>query len=205
MSDFAQAQYQFAPGQSVALASHGDDAGLFAEFRTEAVQNLAKTRTEGRPIFEDVPFITIHFPGDKTKKIDRPVRMEDENDVPSDPHRFPKQWAKFKAQEEQTGDGLPIQQWPPLSKSQALELKAMGVHTVEHLAELPDTALTWLGARELRTQAQAWLDKAGAHAAESRLAAENTQLREQMAAMQKQFEALAKKVDKTAGKTQPSE
>jgi hypothetical protein len=200
MSDFAQAQYQFGPGQSVALASHGDDNGLFAEFRIEAVHNPAKSREEGRAIFEDKEYITIHFPGDKTKKIDRPVQFEDDNGVPSDPARFPKQYARFKAQEEQAGDGLPVQQWPVLSKSQALEFKAMGIHTVEQLAGLPDTALNWLGARELRTQAQAWLDKAGAHAAESRLAAENAQLRERMAAMEQQIKDLADQAKKSATK-----
>lgn len=202
MSDFAQAQYQFGPGQSVALASHGSDAGLFAEFRMEAVQNAAKSREEGRAIFEEVPFITIMFPGDKTKRIDRPVKREDDVDGPSDLTRFPTQWARFQKQEEQSADGLPVQQWPALSKSQALELKAMGIHTVEHLAALPDTGLNWLGARELRTQAQAWLEKAGAHAAESRLAAENAQLREQMAAMQKQINDLADAAKKPRAKSE---
>lgn len=202
MSDFAKAQIHFSHGQTVAMASHGDDAGLFVEFRTEAVQNHAKSRDEGRAIFEDTPFITIMFPGDKTKRVDRPVKLEDDVDGPSDLTRFPKQWARFQAQEEQAGDGLPVQQWNPLSKSQALELKAMGIHTVEQLAALPDTALNWLGARELRTQAQAWLDKAGAHAAEARLAAENTQLREQMAAMQKQIDALAKAAKKTQSQSE---
>jgi hypothetical protein len=199
MSDFAQAQYQFGPGQSVTTATHGDDSGLFAEFRTEAVQNLAKTRDEGRPIFEDTPFITIHFPGDKTKRIDRPVKLDDDVDGPSDLNRFPKQWARFKANEEQAADGLPVQQWPVLSKSQALELKAMGIHTVEQMAALPETGLNWLGARELREQAKAWLDKAGAHAAEARLVAENGQLKEQLAALSHQMQELSaavKKADK---------
>jgi hypothetical protein len=198
--DFASPRYEFSPGQSVAMATHGNDAGLFAEFRMEAVQNHAKSREEGRAIFEEVPFITIMFPGDKTKQVDRPVKLEDDVDGPSDLTRFPKQWSRFQAQEEQSGDGLPVQQWPVLSKSQALELKAVGIHTVEQLAALPDTALNWLGARELRTQAQAWLEKAGAHAAESRLAAENAQLREQMAAMQKQINDLAEQAKKPRAK-----
>lgn len=200
MSDFAQAQYQFRPGQSVALAQHGDDSGLFAEFRVEAVHNPAKSRAEGRAIFEDVPFVTIHFPGDKTKKIDRPAKLEDDVDGPSDQNRFPKQWARFKAEEEQVGDGLPVQQWSVLSKSQALELKAMGIHTVEQIAGLSDTNLNWLGARELRTQAQAWLDTAVAHAAEARLSAENTQLREQVNALQQQMKDLADQMKKSTAK-----
>lgn len=203
--DFASPRYEFAPGQNVAMASHGDDAGLFAEFRMEAVQNHAKSRAEARAVFEEVPFITILFPGDKTKKVDRPVKLEDDVDGPSDLTRFPRQWARFQAQEKQAADGLPVEQWSPLSKSQALELKAMNVHTVEQLAALPDTALTWLGARDLKAQAQTWLDKAEAHAVEARLTAENTQLRELISALQLQMKELAEQAKKTNAKSKTTE
>lgn len=191
MSEFAQGQYQFNPGQNVVQVTHGSDDGLYVEFFVEAVQNAFKSKEAGHAKFDDVPHISILFPGDKTKKIVRPVKMEDDVDGPSDLTRFPRQWAKFKANEEQVADGLPIQQWPPLSKSQALELKAMNIHTVEQLAVLPDASLTWLGARELRLQAQNWIDKAGAHAVGTRLTAENNQLKEQLAAMQRQVDELA--------------
>jgi hypothetical protein len=188
---FAQAKYEFAEGQSVAYATHGDDSSLFVEFRMESVVDHAKSREEGRTIHHDVPYIKIMFPGDKTKVIDRPARLDDDgSQVPPDNLRFPRQWAKFKANEEQIPDGLPITEWPPISKSQALDLRALGIQTVEQLTELPDTALTWLGSRELREQARAWLDKAGSMAATAKLATTNARLQEQIDALQKQIKEL---------------
>lgn len=205
MNDFARPQYDFGPNQTVATVNHGSDAGLYVEFRLDAMQDHAKSQEEGRPIFIDMPFITIMFPGDKTKKIDRPVKMKDDVDGPSDPHRFPRQWEQFRAQEEQSSEGLPIQQWSILTKGQALELKAMSIHTVEQMAELPDTALTWLGARALRDQAQNWISKAGSHKVEAKLTSENEQLKSQVEAMQQQIKDLAARIDapdsKPAAKT----
>ncbi len=44
-----------------------------------------------------------------------------------------------------------------MTKSEAMEFKALNIHTVEQLAGLPDTALNWLGGRQRRDQAQKWL------------------------------------------------
>lgn len=185
---FAAATHNLQGAQTVGMASHGNDSGLFVEFSTRPVQMDFKSREAGRPIFEDVNFITIDFPGDKTKRVDRPVRMEEEGGAPPDPVRFPRQWQAFQNQLEQTGAGMPITEWPPLTKSQALELKAIKIHTVEALAAMPDSALTWLGARDLRAKAQAWLKTAVDHAGESRLQAVVDQLTAQNQALQKQID-----------------
>lgn len=194
MENFAQAQVDL-KGAMVGMASHGSDAGLFVEFRMESVADPVKSRDEGRTVHHDVPFITIHFPGDKTKKIDRPAKLIDDLDGPADATRFPRQWAAFKAQEEQVADGLPIGEWPPISKSEANDLKAIGVHTVEQLAAMPDTALSWLGARQMQAKARTWLERAGDAAAEMRLATENAQLREQLAALQGQVREMGAMVE----------
>ena len=188
--DFATARSNLAPGQTYGMASHGDDTGLYVEFRTESVVDGIKSREEARTVHHDVPYIKIMFPGDKTKVVDRPVKMEDDDTGPSDLNRFSRQWTQFQKQQEQTVDGLPINEWPPISKSQANDLKSMGIHSVEQLSVLPDSALTWLGARELREQAKAWLDKAGAHASATKLASENARLQAQIDAMQEQIKAL---------------
>jgi hypothetical protein len=203
MNDFARAQFDFGPNETVTTVNHGSDAGLYVEFRMDALQDSIKSQEAGRPIFTDTPFITIMFPGDKTKKIDRPVKLKDDVDGPSDPRRFPRQWEQFKTQEEQSSEGLPIQQWSVLTKGQALELKAMGIHTVEQMAELPDVALTWLGARALREQAASWISKAGAHKVEAKLTAENTNLKSQVEALTMQVKDLAARIDdsKSAAKT----
>lgn len=204
MNDFASAQYSFGPNETVTTVNHGSDAGLYVEFRMDALQDHAKSEAEGRPIFVDTPFVTIMFPGDKTKKIDRPVKLKDDVDGPSDSRRFPRQWEQFKAQEVQSAEGLPIEQWSVLTKAQALELKAMGIHTVEQMAELPDTALTWLGARALRDQAKSWISNAGAHKVESKLATENARLQDQVAALTLQMKDLAYRVEKSETKPAPN-
>jgi hypothetical protein len=146
--------------------SHGDDSRLYVEFTMEAIHQTAKSEEEGRPIFKDVPHVRIHFPGDRTKQIFRPVKFEDDHQGPADPRRFPQQWKAFEAQQEQVQTGTPIEQWGPLTKSQAMEFKAMHIHTVEQLAGIADSNLSWLGARELRDKAVSWLAQAetGKHA-----------------------------------------
>lgn len=133
--------------------SHGNDEGLYVEFENIPTQNMAETEKEGRPIFYDIPYIKISFPGDRTKQVNKPVTEEHKT-------RFPRQWAAFVAQEAQVVVGTPITEWGPLTKSQAVEFKAMNIHTVEALAALPDTALTWLGSRTYRDKAQSWLANA---------------------------------------------
>jgi hypothetical protein len=162
--DFAQARIVESGNQLHVM--HGDDSRLYVEFTMEAIHQTARSEEEGRPIFKDVPHVHIHFPGDRTKQIFRPVKFEDDMQGPADPRRFPKQWAAFEAQQEQVQDGTPIEQWGPLTKSQAMEFKAMHIHTVEQLAGIADSNLSWLGARELRDKAVAWLAQAdsGKHA-----------------------------------------
>jgi len=156
--DFAQARIVESGNQLHVM--HGDDSRLYVEFTMEAIHQTARSEEEGRPIFKDVPHVHIHFPGDRTKQIFRPVKFEDDMQGPADPRRFPKQWAAFEAQQEQVQDGTPIEQWGPLTKSQAMEFKAMHIHTVEQLAGIADSNLSWLGARELRDKAAAWLKQA---------------------------------------------
>lgn len=188
---FAPAQHHLSGNQTFGAASHGDDKGLFVEFVTKAVHQPFLSEKEGRPIYKDVHYVTIDFPGDKTKRVDRPVKLESDNSGPSDPERFPRQWHLFQNQLDQTDDGMPITEWPPLTKSQALELKAMKIHTVEKLAELPDSACTWMGSRELRAKAQTWLETANGHSAEARLQLVIDQQAATMRAMQHQLDDLA--------------
>jgi hypothetical protein len=171
--------------------SHGDDSRLYVEFTMEAIHQTAKSEEEGRPIFKDVPHVRIHFPGDRTKQIFRPVKFEDDHQGPADPRRFPQQWKAFEAQQEQVQTGTPIEQWGPLTKSQAMEFKAMHIHTVEQLAGVADSNLSWLGARELRDKAIAWLAQADGGKEVSRLTAENAALKSDVDDLKRQVKELA--------------
>src|SRR4051812_11221582 len=107
--------------------TYGDDKGLLVEFSDDAIYQQAESDKHGRAIYKTVPFISIIFPGDKTKRRYHPARPEDKI-------RFPIQWAAYEKGQVAIADGTPITEWNYLSKSQALELKHMGFWTVELLA-----------------------------------------------------------------------
>lgn len=175
--------------------SHGDDSRLFVEFTLEPVHQEAESEKQGRPIYKDVPHIRIHFPGDRTKQIFRPVKMQDDMQGPSDPRRFPKQWEAFREQRAQVQEGTPLEQWAPVSRSEVMSLKAMHIHTIEQLATIADHNLSWLGARELREKAAAWLANADGGKEVTRLTAENEKLRADLEAKQVQIDELAQRLD----------
>ena len=100
-------------------------------FRMEAKQNKAKTLTEGRPIFDQVPFVTIISPGDTKNVPDTKVLDEHRQ-------RWPKQWEAFQKGLEQPINGTPINQWPILNNAQVKELQALNIYTIEEVASLSD-------------------------------------------------------------------
>ena len=177
-------------GENRYAVSYGDDSGIYVEFENIPILNEARGSLEGRACYDDVPHIKIMFPGDKTKVLVRKVRMEPDAGNPSDPQRFPKQWERFISQQEQKADGTPITEWPPITKGQAMELKAIHVHTVETLAAFPDGALSWMGARELREKAKAWLNNAKGGSEVTRLLGENDTLRNDVEVLKRQVAEL---------------
>lgn len=120
-------------------------------FRMEAKQNKAKTLTEGRPIFDQVPFVTIISPGDNKNVPDTKVLDEHRQ-------RWPRQWEAFEKGLEQPIDGTPINQWPILNNAQVAELKALNIHTIEEMASLSDGGTQQIvGLMTLKQQAIAHL------------------------------------------------
>lgn len=166
----------------VRAVTYGNDAGLYVEFRTENVYQEFRSETEGHPIYEQVPFISIFIPGDKTKKVDRPVRMQGYADTPSDPQRFPHQWAAFQQGVKAVQTGFPLAEWPIMTTQQVRDLNAINIFTVEQLAIVPDSALDGLGhgGRNLRDKAKAHLERLQDDAANARLASENADLQRQI-------------------------
>lgn len=191
--DFAQAKIVEQGNQLHVV--HGDDAKLYVEFTMEAVHQPALSEQEGRPIYKDIPHIRIHFPGDRTKQIFRPVKTQDDHVGPSDPVRFSRQWVAFQAQQEQVQTGTPLTEWGPLTKSQAMELKGLHIHTVEQLAGIADNNLTWLGARELRDKAAAWLKQADGGKEAIRLQGELEKRDLDIANLKDQMREMAERMD----------
>lgn len=181
--------------------THGDDSQVFAEFYMNSVYLEGKSKEAGHPIYKDIPFIRMTFPKDMTKRIDRPAVIESDGINPTDIERFPKAWEIFQRQNEEVSEGTPLVHWAPLSRSDALTYKGLKIHTVEQLANIPDSNLHNypLGARQFRDQAIAWLKQAEGGKEVVKLQAENESLRADMEILRKQFSDLSKKLEKQKG------
>jgi DNA-dependent RNA polymerase auxiliary subunit epsilon len=168
---------------------YGNDKGMHVEFRMEDVHQEYESEQQGRPIYKQEPFIRMYTPGDKTKVVDRAVRLKPQGDIPADPQRFPTQWNAFRAGAEQVAAGTPLAQWPQITSSQVRELNAVNIWTVEALAEVSDAALDGVGhgGRALRDGAKLWLDAAQDNSVLSRMAANNQHLQEQIDALTAQL------------------
>jgi hypothetical protein len=154
----------------------------------------AKSKAAGHDVYKDVEFVKIAIPGDRNSLFFQPA--ED-----SHRRRFPQAYAAYKAREKRDGiEGMPIEQWAPVSRSVALNLKAMHVHTVEALAAVHEGYIDKIGTngRELREKAKAWLADAKSGAAAQQLAAEKQGLQDQLAALQAQIVALQQNSGKPA-------
>lgn len=149
------------------------------------IKDGRKSAEAGRDVYKDVEFVRIAVPGDRNSLFFQPA--ED-----SHRRRFPKAYDAFKQRSHEAREGTPIEQWPPVSRSVALNLKALHVHTVEALAEVHDGLIDKLGTngRELRSRAQAWISDAQNNAEAQRLAKEKQDLQDQLEAMQAQIVAL---------------
>ncbi len=79
-------------------------------------------------------------------------------------------------------------------------MRALGIHTVEALAGLPDTALTWFGAPKYREMAISFIKQAKEGAGSLKLAAENEALKADVESLKEQVKQLA--AMKTAEKTE---
>lgn len=191
-------------GNGVSLASYGDDSGLYVEFYMREVEDAKASAKEGRPIFVSKPYIKILSIGNKNSAIDRPVRSVPSGQIPADEVRFPRQWAAFKNQEAQVTEGTPITEWPAINRAEAMSLKSMNIHTIEKLAGLPDSSLTWTGARARKEQAKAWLARAtdGAVVMQQQKTIED--LKNQIEALKNQMNGFSKAVKPPENNNEPN-
>lgn len=177
-------------------------------FKKHVSPNEASSRLAGRPIFDEMEIVEIRMAGNKETVAAYPAhevwKIVDAPDGSREPKTYAMRWPdlyqKFKANEAQVQSGTPLSEAPFLTQAKRMELKALNIHTVEALAAVDGQPLDMLGmgGREMKQQAEVYLQKASGTAIETRLAAENVDLRQQIADMQAQFDLLNKKVSKDA-------
>lgn len=130
-----------------------DDAMLAVKFYNKAVLQSAKSKVEGRQIFEDVEYVSIRIPGDKTTQVERPVREEDRE-------RFRSRYESFKNRETQKVEGTPIGMLPGLTPAEIENWQARGFETLEQISGMTEQAITrsGLGARDIVNRAKKYLE-----------------------------------------------
>lgn len=171
-------------------------AALVATFKVHSILNEKKSKEAGRPIYDDMEICEIRTAGDRNSvkvfpahEVSHREELEDGGygDEVTYAMRFADQYRRFKDGHTQSQTGTPLEECPFITQAKRFELKALNVHTAEALASLDGTPLKQLGigGRELKNQAQAYLDNAKGSADVTRLAQENEALKRRIADMQR--------------------
>jgi hypothetical protein len=170
---------------------HADDKALIVEFYLHSVRQGFESDKAGRDIFREEPYVWIRFAGDRTREIRRPI-------IEFDKERFERQWLAFERQQAVVHEGTPLEAWASVSKTTALNLKSLNIHTVEQLASVNDGLLMNLGtgATDLREKARVWLKAAADSATTMHLESELKKRDDDIAMLRKQIEELSTKRSK---------
>ena len=166
----------------------GDDK-LVPQFSVSTKENKLKSQEAGRPIFDERELVTLRIPGDQQRVIVQPAHHISHWDAGSPvtyAQRFNSQYIRFKDNRAQVQEGTPLSELPFLTEGKRMELRALSVHTAEVLASIdgPNLQRLGMGGRELKNQAQAFLDKAAGTADTVKMAAT-------IAALQRQISELS--------------
>lgn len=135
--------------QGVAMVEYGPgERNLIVAFYPKAKRNEAKSKAEGKPVFDTVDFVKIQHPGEKLNIVDREATEIDKR-------RFSNHWNAYCQGRAQIPDGVPLNLLFPNHPHIEATLKQYNVHTVEQLANLSGNAIGTVG-----MGAQDWVNKA---------------------------------------------
>jgi uncharacterized coiled-coil protein SlyX len=160
------------------------DSKLYIEFYRKPVMHHAKSKEAGRAIYEEVDYIRIHTPGDKSSVIDKPITA-------LDIQRFSDRYNKWKAGQAEAVTGTPLTALPGITPSKAEEYKFFKIVTIEQLADAPDNlGQKFMSFQQDKSRAKAFMEVAANNAPIERMN-EELQKRDQVIEdMQAQLEAL---------------
>lgn len=173
------------------MATPMHERNVIVEFYMDSVEFKHESEKQGRPVFREIPHIRVQVPGDRNNiPVSKVMEYHKQ--------RYPMAWAAFeRGLQEPTVSGTKLTEWPQITRSQCKEAEYFGVYTVEQLASVSDGNLQRMGMGwlELRRKAQAFLDIAASTAAQTAQAEENQRLKDQLASMQQQIQALSDRAE----------
>jgi hypothetical protein len=170
------------------------DKSLLVRFFYKNVHNKLESQQLGRPVFKEKTYIEIRVAGQRDVQACRPVTYADKQ-------RFPRHYEAFEKRVEPPTEGMPLLEFPAITRTQAEELSFMNVKTVEQLASMKDANLSkFMNGYKLRDQAVKWLES-------NTLAvddAEKSELKATVADMKLQIAQLTELVDLATFKVKQS-
>lgn len=123
----------------------------YARFYDHPKLNVAKSREQGNPVYEDAVYIEIMIKGDSNTSFSR--EMKD-----ADKEMYPKEWKEYETGTKIEETGTPLNYLPNISPATQMNLNATGITTVEDLAELDDSKVLGIrGMVDLRKRAIAYV------------------------------------------------
>lgn len=161
-------------------------------FRSHVQPDEQASKKAGRPIFTEIEVCDISFPANRQTRATFPAHDAEPNatressaaggGVVTYAQLYNAQYLAYKSGVAQPIGGTPLSEAPFLTEAKRRELKALNLHTVEALASLDGMPLKQLGmgGRELKNQAQAYMDNAAGSADVTSLAAQVALLTEQL-------------------------
>lgn len=155
-------------------------------------ENRLKSEQAGRPIFDEIPSISIQYPG-----MDETVRKVEPRDIEA----YPEAYQAFKNGSEPVEHGTPLSEWSLLPGSAMRELQYLGFKTVEQLPHANDDVKRRMGPLvQFIKKAQDWLDAANAPQNEMVLLKESLEREKARAKrMEEQLAILMQRIDATEG------
>jgi len=159
-----------------------NDTGVVAVFRNGIVKNNVKSAEAGRPIFDDVELVDVRYPGTRdygtypaTERSHWDVdQFTGEQRPVTYAERFSKQYQQFKANQQQTKSGTPLDYLTFLTEGKRAELRAQNIYTAEALAIIDGAELKNLGpgGREMKNKTIEFLANSSEAARITKLEAE---------------------------------
>ena len=180
-------------------AQRDQDKGLLVKFYIKPLEQKGKSKEAGRPIFVDTEYIDIKIPGNRGAGAVRKA-------TPADKQRFPEHYAAFKQRTDDDQDeGLPLTEWPGVTRSQAEEMAFFHIKTVEQLANMADgQAGKFMGMYQLREKAKAFLEHAKSTFAAWELEQKFEEMRKENADLRESLNGLMEQVANSQAAPKPT-
>jgi hypothetical protein len=142
------------------------DSKLYVEFFRKPVMQPGKSREAGRAVYEEIDYVRIHVPGDKSSVIERPLSSHDV-------FRFQERYNKWKAGQAEAVTGTPLSALPGMNASKVEEYKFFKIVTVEQLADANDNlGGKFMSFQQDKQRAKAFMDVAANNAPIEKMNAE---------------------------------